>query len=299
MVQVISYEDHFFHPPSWPGLEEVIRFPDGEIKNDSLPNSTVWVFNANDHVFRPEILGNDAGCGMTGFFLKDVDHIAAADAFYNLLKQRRVIGGGNHFIDICAPIESCADLRHEPYKILLIHTHGPDKSVPQAMGQAQQKQRSAESFRQELGQELAELVDSPCKLMGDWTHNTVAVEDNKVIYRKGVVKVEAGKLYPLPAHLGAKILWYTPNPTTLPPYCSMPHATGRRGPLGDTKVDTEEVEILREMVYIPAGISSPSLRSEHPSCYNGYDKIMGRLLHEKNLFIPVGETRILSYIGKV
>ena len=287
MVHIISYEDHFFHPPQWQGLEEVIRFPDGEIKNNSLPNSTVWVFNNNAHQYRPEILGNDAGCGMTGFFLEDVNHIEAADAIYTFLKRKRVIGGGNHFIDICAPVESFADIRHEPYKILLIHTHGPDKSVPQTIEQAQKKQQYAESFRKELGEELSALVGSSCELLGDWTHNSVALENEKVVYRKGIVKAKSGKIHVLPAHLGAKILLYTTNDQTPPPYFSMPHATGRRGPLGDSKVNPEEVDILREMVYIPPAISSNSLRSEHPSCYNGYDKIMDRLLHENNFFIPL------------
>jgi len=300
MVQITSYEDNFYRPPAWLGLEEMVRFPDGEVQQSSLPNSTVWVFNAKDHLFRPEILGNDAGCGMTGFFVQDVDHVEAADTFYNFLnRKKRIIGGGNHFIDICAPIESVADLRSEPYKILLIHTHGPDISVPQTIGQAQQKQRSAESFRKELGEELSALVGSSCELLGDWTHNSVAIENEKVVYRKGIVKAKSGKIHVLPAHLGAKILLYTLNDQNPPPYFSMPHATGRRGPLGDTKVNPEEVDILREMVYIPPGISSNSLRSEHPSCYNGYNKIMDRLLHENNFFIPVGETRILSYIGKV
>lgn len=299
MVIITRYEDQFFHPPKWPGLEEVVRFPDGEVRQHSLPNSTVWVFNVKDHVFRPEILGNDTGCGMTGFFLQDVDHIEAADAIYTFLKRKRIIGGGNHFIDICAPIESYADLRHEPYKILLIHTHGPDKSTPRTIEEAQQKQRKAESFRQELGEELSALVQSSCELLGDWTHNSVAIENEKVVYRKGIVKAKSEKIHVLPAHLGAKILLYTINDQSPPPYFSMPHATGRRGPLGDTKVEVGEVEILREMVYIPPAISSHSLRSEHPSCYNGYNKIFERLRDENHFFVPLGEMKILSYIGKV
>lgn len=307
MVRLTSYEDCFYHPPDWPGLEEVIRFPDGEVRQNSLPNSTVWVFNAANHVYRPEILGSDAGCGMAGFIVADIDHREAADRFYTFLRDtflkgrrnRRSIGGGNHFIDICAPIDSIADLHQEPYKIILIHTHGPDKSLPTTIEEAQRKQQQAATFRRELGKELSALVESPSKLMGDWTHNSIALEDQKVVYRKGVVKAEEEKIHFLPAHLGAKILLYTLNSQNPPPYSSLPHATGRRGPLGSTKVSREEAEKLRQMVYIPKEISSASLRSEHPSCYNGHEKIIRKLRQENNFFIPLGETRILSYVGKV
>ncbi len=300
MVKITSYEDQFFYPPEWPGLEEVVRFPDGEMRPNALPNSTVWVLNDQLHRFNPEILGSDVGCGMSGFILGDIDHQSAADSIYAFLKQQRSIGNGNHFIDLCAPIESgAADIKQEPYKVMLIHTHGPDKSTPKNIEEAQQKQKNASSFRRELGEELSALLGSRCELLGDWAHNTVAVEEDKIIYRKGAVKVEAGKLHPLPAHAGAKILLYTPNPANLPPYSSMPHATGRRGPLGEIKVSAEEAELLRQMVYIPAGISSHSLRSVHPSCYNDYGKIFRKLRDENNFFVPMGEMKILSYIGKV
>ncbi len=298
MVNVISYEDNFFYPPKWPGLEEVVRFPDGEIRNSSLPNSTVWVFDSHGHKYQPGILANDVGCGMTGFILGDIDHQKSADAIYAFLRRKRIIGGGNHFIDLCAPIESVTDLHPKPYKVMLIHTHGPDRSTPDTIEEAQDKQRRAESFRQELGQELAALLESPCELMGDWTHNSVTVENNRVVYRKGVVKAEIGRMYPLPAHLGAKILLYTINPMNPPPHSSMPHATGRSGPLGDTKVSAEETGILRQMVYIPPEISVQSLRSEHPSCYNDYQKIFRRLRDDNNFFVPLGEMKILSYVGK-
>ena len=299
MVKLTNYENYFYQPPPWSGLEEVIRFPDGEVKQNSLPNSTLWVFKAEDHTFHPEIVGNDTGCGMTSFVVNDVNHQHAADTFYNFLKGKRSIGGGNHFIDICAPIESAADIRSEPYKILLIHTHGPDKSTPTTIEEAQRKQRKAESFRKELGEELSALLKSPCQLLGDWTHNSVAIEDHKVIYRKGVVRAQEDKIHFLPAHLGAKILLYTVNSHVHPPYFSMPHATGRRGPLGSTKVSPEEADSLRQRVYIPSGISSYSLRSEHPSGYNGHQNIMRKLYQENKFFIPLGETRILSYVGKV
>ncbi len=299
MVQLTSYENCFYRPPAWPGLEEVIRFPDGEVRQNSLPNSTVWVFNAANHVFHPEILGSDAGCGIAGFIVADIDHREAADTIYTFLKGRRSIGGGNHFIDICAPIESAVDIHDQPYKILLIHTHGPDKSTPVTIEGAQRKQNQAAAFRRELGEELSALVGSSSELIGDWTHNFVLIEDEKVIYRKGVVKAREEKIHFLPAHLGAKILLYTLHGQNHPPYFSLPHATGRRGPLGSTKVSLEEAASLRQMVYIPSGISAASLRSEHPSCYNGYEKILRKLRRENNFFIPLGETRILSYIGKV
>ncbi len=97
-------------------------------------------------------------------------------------------------------------------------------------------------------------------------------------------------------------------PFQLPPYCSMPHATGRSGPRGEMKVSLEEIREMRcqpQIPYIPSGISDTALRSEHPSCFNNFDKILEKLKYpisehfQENYFIITGQSKILSYVGKV
>ncbi len=316
MFRDINFTDTFYRSPRHlsPGLEALVRFPDGDVKHRDIPNSTVWVYGQEKHSYHPEILQTDVGCGIAAFFINEVDSEEAADRIYQRLKRENVFGRGNHFVDVCSAYESSAvDSKPQPlHNILLVHTHGNTNQMPMTIRQAQERQREVESFRKEFGEELASLIGaSSCNVLGNWTHNLVEEDCDKIIYRKGVVRVIPEKVHILPAHLGERILFYTvsdKHPFQLPPYASMPHATGRKGPLGMTKVSLSEVSAMRKdplMPYIPPKISDASLRSEHPSCFNDYAKIMERLQYKINthfdnkFFIPLGQCRILSYVGKV
>ncbi len=298
MVHITSFEESFYYPPPFPGLEELVRFPDGEFKGGSIPNSTIWIFDAKRHIFRPEIHSGDIGCGMAGFVLEEVDVKEAANICYETLKKRNILGRGNHFVDICSPIESLFGFTPLPHHIMLLHTHGPDRTVPKTVREAAQKQQYAQQCRSTIGFDLAKRMGVKAELLGDWCHNSIEDAGVNVIYRKGVVHVEPGKLSVLPAHLGTKILVYTVNEKSMPPYDSMPHATGRAGPRGVMKVTEEEAASVRDLVYIPEGIDNASLRSEHPTCYNGFEKIF-KAFGEGKYIVPVGEMRILAYVGKV
>ena len=302
MVEIISFEDGFYYPPNFKGLETLVRFPDGEFKRKDIPNSTIWVFNSNNHSYVNEILGNDVGCGMTAFILNEIDHKEAADKFYEFLKDKKILGRGNHFVDVCSTIESTFDEKDEKYNILLLHTHGKGDNKAENIEQAKFLQQKASKERENLGYDLADLLKAKCKLLGDWPHNTVEEENDKIVYRKGVIKVQPEKVYFLPAHLGAHILVYTidTRQDNIPPFFSMPHATGRKGPRGENKVSLAKVKEIRDLVYIPSGISDTSLRTEHSSCFNDFDKIINKLCKwDKSYIVDIGEIRILSYIGKI
>jgi len=277
------------------GLEEFVRFSDGEFKRGEIPNSSAWVYTLNEHKYRTEILWNDVGCGMTAFFLKIDDVKAAADTFYQYVNGKNILGRGNHFIDICSPNE----LTHGHY-ILILHTDGKLKNVevPSNLEAALERQTQAEKLREDLGQELAGQIDSEAQILGNWTHNSLEVNDSQVIYRKGLIKVQPHKIHILPAHLGAKVLFYTVNPDDPLPLSSFLHGTGRSGPRGEMKVTSAVAEEIRKLVYIPEGISNDSLRSEHPSCYKDQNHILSVFGRGRQV-IPVAESTILAYIGKV
>ena len=183
---------------------------------------------------------------------------------------------------------------------MLVHSDGKsyDPSVPENLTDAINKQKSAEEFREKLGLELADIIGVNGELIGNWTHNSVETseETGKVIYRKGVVKTEPNKLQCLPASLGKELAFYLVDENNLPPHSSMPHATGRSKPRGEGKVSLEQANSLRDLVYIPEGISDSSLRTEHPSCFNDFDKIVTSLGEHIILY---GQSKILSYVGKV
>ncbi len=318
MVNIISFEDtHYYPPPQLrEGLDTLVRFPDGEFKRDSIPNSTVWVYNPAEHRYKPEIFGGDEGCGIAAFFIDEVDPKEAADIIFKKLAGKGILGRGNHFVDICGAYDSASQDAEPkpPHNILLVHTHGDNRdiTIPTTIAKAQERERYAEQFREYLGHQLAADIGSKVQgILGNWTHNSVEETEQGIIYRKGIVKVKPMKVHILPESIGAMVLFYTvsdEHPFQMPPYNSMPHATGRAGPRGEMKVSLEEVREMRKqpwIPYIPAGISDTSLRSEHPSCFNNSDKIFERLRYNiserlrETYYIPTGEAQILSYVGKV
>jgi hypothetical protein len=296
-MKIKNYSDNYFSPMNAEGLEELVLFPDGGIRGKNIPNSSVWVFDSNNHKYRKDILANDVGCGMAAFMINAVDYKRASDKIADYLGGKNILGRGNHFVDICSKFASL-DSKFPNHNVLVIHSDGKsfDNSVPECIEEAKSKVRNAQDFRKKLGYDISKLIGSKCELIGDWPHNSVEIQDGKVIYRTGVIKVCPEKVHIMPAHIGSTILFYTVDKDKLPPYSSMPHATGRCGPRGDFKVDVEKVKDLRDLVYIPETISDSSLRSEHPSCYNNIDKISEKLV---GYLLPLGEVRILSYIGKV
>jgi hypothetical protein len=296
MVKVTNLNDVFFQAPDWDGLEEVTLFPDGIGKKRGIPNSTAWVFSQNNHRFRKEIHGGDIGCGMTATVISVTDIRKAADQIYNQLRGTGALGRGNHFVDICSPIDYIDQEQDLDYLILFIHTHGLGNETPRDLQSATQMQQVASRYRVDLGGELANVLGTSSKVIGDWPHNTVERDGDQIIYRKGVVKVSPEKVHFLPAHLGAKILIYTTAEDNELPHSSMPHATGRSGPRGEKKVSLERAAEVRQYAYIPPGISDASLRTEHPSCYNDFEKVFSKL-RDKG-FVPLGESEILAYIGK-
>lgn len=318
MTEIINFADGFYYPPNHlqKGLEALVRFPDGDVKSKHIPNSTVWKYDAQNHTYIPEILGSDIGCGIAAFFISEVDPRAAADILFRLLHGKGIIGRGNHFVDICSAFSSSSDsINYPPHNILILHTHGRENKVPTSITDAKEQQDFAKRFREELGEELAHKIgSSKCRMLGNWTHNSVEETNSAVIYRKGVVKVTPEKVYILPAHIGARIVFYTISDQQgfqMPPYDSMMHATGRKGPIRQTKVSLEQVAAMRHdpaIPYIPPGISDSALRTEHPSCFHDYEQIFEKLKYrlqkskhglEETYCMLVGSCIIKGYVGKV
>src|SRR3989338_4914939 len=189
-VTVENYAKGFYYPPPLPGLIRVVRFPGGELRRGKVPNSTVWVFNAECHRYLPEILGNDVGCGMAAFIIPEVDPREAAEALYAALKGKNILGRGGHFVDICSGIQSPHLDFEQPHHILVIHSDGKktEHSPPQNIIEAQLRERAAAAFREELGHSLAERVlGVRCERIQDWPHNLVYPNNGHIVYNHGVI----------------------------------------------------------------------------------------------------------------
>ncbi|MBE0564496.1 MAG: hypothetical protein IH621_00945 [Krumholzibacteria bacterium] len=294
MIKTTNYNHFHYQPGDLPGLRELVIFPDGEFKprsDEPIPNSSVWLFGGAPYV--PRILAGDAGCGIAGWTLAELEVPAAMDAIARHLKGSGALGRGNHFVDL---LEGFGDAPGT--QILLIHSDGKrrDRTVPRTHAAARAKIAAAEAARVELGDELLHLLNVRGTLLGNWTHNAVDETGDGHLYRKGAVAAPPGRLLVLPAHLGERVLFYRINAEDLPPLESMPHGTGRAGARGALKVDEEKAREVRELVHIPALVADASLRTEHPSCFNGFEGIRGHLGRH---LIEVESLRILGYVGKI
>ncbi|MBT6773867.1 hypothetical protein HOA91_00705 [Candidatus Woesearchaeota archaeon] len=297
MVEIQNYSEHFFYPnkEDRTSLEEVVLFPGGE-KKKGIPNSSVWVYS-NEAEYNPRIMGTDVGCGIAGFIIPEIDYKESADIVADYLKGKNILGRGNHFIDICSGINGI-NSELDSHMILLIHSDGKylNNTFPKTYKEAEHKVEDAKTFRTELGNTLMKLLGVSGKCFGDWTHNSVESDKDKIIYRKGVIKVIPDEVHILPSHLGYTVLAYTFSPQHLPPKQSMPHGSGRKKPLSSFKANEEKVRELRKVVYVPEIISDASLKSEHPDCYHDPSEIFKKL--GKNM-VNLGDFEILSYVGKV
>ncbi|MBW2992046.1 RtcB family protein [Candidatus Woesearchaeota archaeon] len=296
-VRITNYSKRFYYPKNGKDLEELVIFPSAEPSDKGLVNSSVWVFNS-DHSYDPAIIGPDVGCGIAAFKVPVLDYMEAADIIADYLKGKMILGRGNHFVDLCSSIVSQHIEDDDKHSVMLIHTDGKQviSSVPTDLKQARTKISDAEEFREELGYELSDVLGVNCVCFGNWTHNSVEAEDGKVVYRKGAIKTEQDKIHILPAHLGRDILVYTVQEGYLPPLNSMPHGTGRKGPLRKFKVSEEKARELRKQVYVPSVIPDSSLKSEHPNCYNSYSPILEKL---NKFIVGLGHIDIKAYIGKL
>ncbi len=300
MVEVINYNSFFYHPNGqFKGLEKLVLLPGGETRPSGIPVGSVWQFDSQNHEYDQRILGNDVGCGMTAFFMiPPVDLKVAADKIASHLAGAKILGSGNHFIDLCGNFET-EDQQYPLHNMMIIHTDGKskDNSVPKNIESAQAKVVAASEFRKNLGNSLANVIGvKKIELFGDWPHNTVEYENGKYVYRKGTIKVFPEKVHILPSHLHSSILFYTVAANDMPIMSSMPHATGRKGPTSELKVSEEKAREMRKLVYIPERIKDSSLRSEHPDCFNSLDSILDVFGEQ---IVPIGDTYIKSYVGKV
>lgn len=298
-ANIDNYSSNFYYPEKerTTGLERLVIFPDGTKNRSGIPNSSVWIYRKTGHEYDPSLLGPDVGCGISGFKIPAAGH-EAADAIAEFLKDKKVLGRGNHFVDLCTSIVSPYMEDDPEHNILLIHTDGKQmmNEVPSNLHEALQKIKDASEIRQELGNTLAKMLGIPINRFGDWAHNTVEETEEYLVYRKGAIKTVPSMIHIMPAHIRSHILVYTVQKEYMPPAESLPHGTGRAGPINQHKVTEEKAEEVRKHVYIPKIIPASSLKSEHPDCYNGFDNIFRTL---KQFMIGLGHLEIKAYIGKL
>lgn len=237
-LNVVDYTNSGFYPTDElkKGLKEVIVFPEQTKKHD-IPNGSVWVYDKR-MPYNPNILKSDVGCGMTMGIIKsqDAPEILAEKIFETLLKKNIKIGRGNHFIDLLPPHFRFPD---DTLSLLVHSDFNWDNELPTDYTMARKYMDNAVNTRTSLLETIFEETGSTGVIYKDWTHNSVEINEDSMIYRKGSIdlsKTENEGLLALNPYEGVYIYAGT-NPTE---YGSMQHAVGRRNNL--TKTDFSRIK---------------------------------------------------------
>lgn len=173
--KIINLGKVYFHPTQnlKKNLSYVLVFAENLMKRD-IPSGSVWHFK--DTNYRPEILRDDVGCGMTMFLMTDT--IPCQD-WIKVLRNYS-IGGGNHFLNI--------GKFNENMNFLLLHADlNEEKTVPKSVQEAKQMVEDASRKREQLIQSILQELGISGELFKDWPHNSIQVEEGQTTYLKGVV----------------------------------------------------------------------------------------------------------------
>lgn len=209
------------------GLEELIIFSESCSKG-KIPNGSVFVY-CHGKPYDPAILKSDIGCGITSAIIPKMDFSSEAiDEIISAVDKLGIhIGQGNHFIDFTTGHPSLSETQLT--NMIFIHSDFNNQNViPNSFEAAKQLQRSAKEQRKEYLEKLMSLLGLNGAIYKDWTHNSIAEENGKMIYRKGAIDIRESQF------IGALAL----NPidgiylyvATFEKYQnSMQHGTGRIG----------------------------------------------------------------------
>jgi RNA-splicing ligase RtcB len=208
------------------------------------------------------------------------------------------LGGGNHFLDAIAPY---AD---GPLHFL-IHTGSRNESghVDALVDQPDAFDKTFNNVVQWAVENRATIHERLDKVFGrnelllDLPHNTYEqLGDDRVIIRKGSVRLLPGELSVLPSHMSGDVILIRAGNKVSEILNSMSHGTGRKMSRADCKpfADAYDYSALRKSVLIPEGVENSSLRTDGPFAYRDIDEC---LLLIRDYVEPVERFAVVGYMG--
>lgn len=272
------------------GLSKLITLPDYCPGRGCLPVGIIVVYDKKDHKISSDYLGPDIGCGMTlAKFRTPIKHLEDLTNKVGLILLDQngdlgSLGGGNHFVDIYQAEEIEPELGINKGDFLtLIHTGSRHRGQEvyerclegeEYLGEYEDLTRFGEANRRAILGHVEKAYGEKLDLVLDNAHNTLEVQDDKVIYRKGAVKLNPGEISIIPSSMNGEAVLVRGKESISEIENSMCHGTGRK--ISRSKA-REERFFLKEMdpkVYIPYFISPENIATEFPQCYNTIEDIL-------------------------
>lgn len=284
--------------------ETVVFFPDACPGKSPLPTGTaVLTRQTNWRKFAV----SDCGCGMQLLRSElkwDDFRTEAWDKVMCDLKANKGklgdLGSGNHFLD--------AIISHKDDSLyFLIHTGSREESklvedlidnAPKFDDVFTSTCQWAENNRTAIAEILRKYFGK-LELIMDKNHNSYEkLDDDKVIIRKGAVKLLPGELTVIPSNMDGDVVLVKAKNSISSVLNSMSHGTGRVMSRGQAKEHAEsyDYEGLRKRIYIPARISNDSIKTEAPFCYRGLDSCLSLI---SDLVEEVERFSVIAYIGQL
>ncbi|MDD3175329.1 MAG: hypothetical protein PHU51_02535 [Candidatus Nanoarchaeia archaeon] len=270
--KVRNYGDFYYYPSPdlIPNLKEIILFTENT-KDKKIPNGSVWVYSVDDTKkinYNPEILKTDVGCGITGMIIPPLtfDNSTISDIFKAVNELNVDIGQGNHFLDFTTGYPKN---RRESNMVFLHSDFNKENYLPTTFEEAKNLEKTAENKRKEYLLNLAKKLQIKGKLYHNWTHNSVKIEKDELVYRKGSIDVSESE--------GIGILALNPvdglylYASDWADYrSSMQHGTGRIGSKSvmlDELVSSKE-GIVRALMGTGKNVFEPKVRNILNQTYN-------------------------------
>lgn len=280
-----------FNPKKLRGLLRLIIFPD-YAPNKGLPTGSVAVFRADGHEINPAYIGPDIGCGMTLVRvrkpiqnLQEIMNNIAADVY---AKQSGLgsLGGGNHFITLYEVAETENPMFKRGENLVVVHSGSREEGLKlferaltgekylreqEKVVEFARKNRMAlvDTIRKRLPQTIDVLFDRP--------HNYVEKDGDKIVYRKGAVKLRKGELGVIPSSMGGEAAIVSATQHIPEIEHSIPHATGRKISRSQAREKRFFLDGFPTNIYIPYFIYPENLNSELPQNYRTLEEALPKI----------------------
>ncbi len=288
------------------GLLKLVVLPDYCPGRGLLPTGIVAVYDRETHEISEEYLGQDAGCGMTLARFEtplrtDLEQIAyntSCQLFWQG-SRKRGIGGGNHFIsfyDVTSTDGHPLGLKQKD-SVVLIHTGSrlikrekklDSKDNKHEIEEYEKIRDNAELNRRYILELVKKSSPNRLKVLLDRAHNTMELTPNKIIYRKGAIKLLPGEIGIIPSTIGGDAVLVRGRNNIYETENSMCHGVGRRVSRSEAKTLFPDFDELRKRVYIPNQIEDRQIWTEHPDFYQNLEEV---LIKAKDYIDVIGRLR--------
>jgi|TARA_Y100000310_G_scaffold63184_1_gene58453 RNA-splicing ligase RtcB len=272
------------------GLEKIVFLPDYSLGNGALPTGTVSVYNSNEHIVNGNYIGPDIGCGMKLCKfknpLKDNLENLSNEITSKLFENRKgmgSLGNGNHFVTLYEVSDSSDKNYEEKTNFVLIHTGSREygreifernlKGSEYLINQSKALNYAKEN-RNNIGEMIEKLNSEKLEEVLEAPHNYVESQNEKIIYRKGAIKLNSQEIGIIPSSMGGDALIIKAKPEIIELCNSFSHATGRKISRKEGKKEMFFLDGFPEEIYMPYFISPENLNEELPPNYRTIEEIL-------------------------